>query len=119
MHEDEVNPYHEIITNKVEKEDIITSQMEQWSILGNIINYVQYDRHPKNFYDLDIKTIDQKSHKNIYDKFKEGDRQILELYFGNTPERLRGDCLDMFEGIQSEVISTAIFDESSDLSMTY
>ena len=36
--EDEVNPYHEIITNKVDKEDI-----------SNVVNYVQYDRHPRNF----------------------------------------------------------------------
>ena len=28
LDEDEVNPYHEIITNKVEKENSITSQME-------------------------------------------------------------------------------------------
>ena len=26
----EINPYHEIITNKVEKDDTIISQMEQW-----------------------------------------------------------------------------------------
>ena len=25
----EINPYHEIVTNKVEKDDIIISQMEQ------------------------------------------------------------------------------------------
>ena len=25
-----INPYHEIITDKVEKDDIIISQMEQW-----------------------------------------------------------------------------------------
>ena len=30
LDEDEVNPYHEIITNEVEKENIITSQKEQW-----------------------------------------------------------------------------------------
>ena len=29
MDEDKFNPYHEIITNKVEKKNIITSQMEQ------------------------------------------------------------------------------------------
>ena len=28
IEEDKVNPYHEIITNEVEKENIITSQME-------------------------------------------------------------------------------------------
>ena len=63
--DDEVNQYHEIITNKVDKENIITSQVEQWSILSNIVNYVQYGRWPRNFYDLDIKTIDQKSHRKI------------------------------------------------------
>ena len=63
MNEDEINQYHELITNKVEKENIITLQMEYWSILSNVINYIQCDRHPKGFYDLDIKTIEPKSHK--------------------------------------------------------
>ena len=51
LDEDKVNPYHEIITNQVEKENIITSQMEQWSIHRNIFNYIQYDRHPRIFHD--------------------------------------------------------------------
>ena len=42
-----INPYHEIIKNKVEKDDTIISQMKEWSILSNIVNYKQYDRHPK------------------------------------------------------------------------
>ena len=50
---------------------------------------------------------------------KEKDRQILEVDFGDIPEKLRGDYLDMYKGIQSEVISSTIFDENSDLSMTY
>ena len=53
----EVNPYHEIITNKVEKDDMIVSQMEEWSILSNVVNYIQHNRHPKNYYDLDIKAV--------------------------------------------------------------
>ena len=79
-----MNPYHEIITNKVEEENIITSQMEQWSILSNVVDYVQYDSHPKHFYDLDIRHIFQKIQKKIYDNFKEEDRKILELDFGDT-----------------------------------
>ena len=71
---------------------------------GNVVNYVQYDGHPRNFYDLNV---------------KEEDRQILELDFGNTPEKLKGDYLDMYEGIQSEVISTTRFDENSDSSTAY
>ena len=70
-------------------------------------------------FDLDVKTIDQNSLKKIYDKFKEEERQILELNFSDTPEKLKGDYLDMYEGIQSEKISTSRFDENSDLSMIY
>ena len=44
----EINPYHKIIVNNIDKDIIITSRMEQWSILSNIVNYVQYDRNPKN-----------------------------------------------------------------------
>ena len=43
-----INPYHEIITNKVGKDDTIISQMEQWSILSNLV-YVQDDNYPKKF----------------------------------------------------------------------
>ena len=31
--DDEIKPYHNIIINIIDKENIITSQMEQWSIL--------------------------------------------------------------------------------------
>ena len=43
---------------------------------------------------------------------------MLELDFGDTPEKLKV-YLDMYKGIQSEVISTTRFDENSDLSTTY
>ena len=39
----DINPYRELIVNNVEKVETILSQMEQWSILSNVINYVQYD----------------------------------------------------------------------------
>ena len=42
--------------------------MEQWLILSNVVNYIQYDRHLKNYYDLDIKAVDSKSHKKIYNR---------------------------------------------------
>ena len=62
--------------------------MEQWSIHSNISNYVQFDRNPKNFYDLDVKAIDQKNHRKIYNRFKEDNTQVLELEFGDNPDKL-------------------------------
>ena len=83
--EEDVNPYHEIITNKVERDDALISQMEQWSILSNMVNYVQNNRQTKNFYDPDIKIVDQKSYRKVYGK--EEKRQIQELDFGDTPDK--------------------------------
>ena len=66
--EGEINPYHEIITNKVERDNTVISQMAQWSIPSNVVNYVQYDRQPKDFYNLNIKAVDQKNHKKLHGK---------------------------------------------------
>ena len=45
----DINPYRELIVNNTEKTDTVLSQMEQWWILSNVVNYIEYDRHPKNF----------------------------------------------------------------------
>ena len=116
--DDEVNPYHNIFINNLDKEKVSTSQMEQWSILSNIVKYVQYDRNPKMFYELNVKAIDQKNHRKMYDKLKDDDRQILELNYGDNPDKLRGEYLEVFEGVQSEVLDTTRFNKKSSLSLT-
>ena len=37
------NPYRELIVNNAEKVEPLMTQMEQWSILSNILNYVQHE----------------------------------------------------------------------------
>ena len=64
----DIYPYHKIIVNKAERNNMILSQMEQWSILRYMVNYVQYDKHPKNFHNLDIRPIDQKKYKKMKSK---------------------------------------------------
>ena len=34
--------------------------MEQWSILSNVINYVQYIKNPKDFYTMTIRPVNNK-----------------------------------------------------------
>ena len=80
---------------------------------------MQYDRNPMNFYKLDVNAVDQKSHKKIYDKIQEENRQILKLDFDNTPDKLRREYLDTYKRVQSEVLNTAWCDKISDLIMTY
>ena len=44
---------------------------------------------------------------------------MLELDFGEMPEKLKEEYLDIYNGIQSEIMSTIRFDENSDLSTIY
>ena len=44
------NPYRELIVNNAGKVESMLSQMEQWSILSNVINFVQCSKNTKNFH---------------------------------------------------------------------
>ena len=93
--------------------------MEQWSILSNIIIYIQYNWNPRDYFIFNIKILKEKSHRKMYHRLKEDDRQIIELDFGSTPEKLKGEYLDMYDGVKSIVSHTTKIDENSDLSTTY
>ena len=111
----DTNPYKELIVNNAEKIEPLLTQMEQWSILSNTLNYIQYDRHPKNYYSLGISAVNT-CKKNLC--AKEGKRYIRVKYW-STLDRLREEYLDVYEGIQSEILNTTRFDENSDLGTTY
>ena len=40
------------------------------------------------------------------------ERDITELDFGPTPDILQEDYLDVYEGIQSEILNTAKYDDN-------
>ena len=71
--------------------------MEQWSILSNVINYIQYDRHPKNFHNLDFKAVNQRNHKRRSNTKEE--RQMLDIDYGDMPEKSKGEYLDIYKGM--------------------
>ena len=56
----DINPYRELIVNNTEKIETVLSQVEQWLILSNVVNYVQYDKHPKNFHILNVSAVSYK-----------------------------------------------------------
>ena len=89
--------------------------MEQWSILSNVLHYIQYDKHLRTYHSMSINAVN-KYMNNLNTNEK---RNVMELDFGVTPEVLKEEYLDVYDGIQSEVVSTTRFDENSDLSTTY
>ena len=112
----DINPYRKLIVNNAEKVDTNLLQMEKWSVWSNVVNYIQYNRHSKKFYNLNIRAVNKGNHNrkcNI-----EEERQMLEIDFGDMPEKLR-EYLDIYDGIQSEILCTTRFHENSDLSTIY
>ena len=60
------NPYKELIVNNANRIEASQSQMEQWSIFSNIINYAQHSKNPRNFYFATVKPA--KFNKLVKDK---------------------------------------------------
>ena len=106
--------------NNAEKVEPLMTQMEQWSILSNTLNYIQYDRHPKFYHSLSIIAINE--HK-IITKEKgdtvELDCGVMTEVCCVMPEALKEEYLDVYDEIQLEVVSTTRFDENSDISTMY
>ena len=75
----ETNPYKELIVNNAEKIELLMTQMEQWSILSSMLNYVQCSRFNSMNHALDVKAVNKyKSRPNM-------DREFKELDFGVAP----------------------------------
>ena len=71
----DTNPYKELIINNVEKLEPLMTQMEQWSILSNILNYILHDKHPMINHNLSIRAVNKcKSSPEVKEE-----REITEL----------------------------------------
>ena len=109
----EVNPYRELVVNNAEKIEMQKTQMEQWSILSNSLNYVQHSKFNSMSHSLNIKPV------NRYKVKPNEEREFREVDFGTNSQNLQDEYLDVYEGIQSDIVSSSRFDENSDISMTY
>ena len=49
-----VNPYRKVVINNAEKIEMQKTQMEQWSILSNILNYVQHSKFNSMSHSLQV-----------------------------------------------------------------
>ena len=69
----ETNPYKQCIVNNAEKIEPLMTQMEQWSILSNVLNYVQHSRFNSMNHTLGVKAM------NRYKSKPDADREFEEL----------------------------------------
>ena len=87
----EINPYRELIVNNAEKTESLMMEMEQWSILSNVLNYVQHNKFNSMNHTLNVKVVNSyKIKPNMEGEFK-------ELDFGSVPQKLQEEYLDVYE----------------------
>ena len=63
--------------------------MEQWSILSNVINYVQYSKAPKNFHDMIIKPVNINNRIDKKIKNENIDESLLRLDLASISDESR------------------------------
>ena len=89
------------------------TQIEQWPILSNVLNYVQHSRFNSMNHTLDVKAVNRyKSKPDVNGEFE-------KLDFGATPQKLQEKYMDIYEGIHSDIVSSNRFNENSDISTIY
>ena len=111
----EENPYRDLVVNNADRIEMLHSPREQWSILSNVINYVQHSRSPLNFHFVTTKPTKPNNTVTIKDKGK----TLPKINLIESLGRSREEYLDRYEGVKTEIVDTTRFDENSDLSTTY
>ena len=109
----QVNPYRELVVNNAEKVEMQKTQMEQWSILSSLLNYVQHSKFNSTSHSLNIKPV------NKYKVKPNEEKEFREVDFDTNSQDLQAEYLDVYEGIQSDIVSSSRFDENSVISTTY
>ena len=83
--------------------------MEQWSLLSNSLNYVQHSKFNFMNHPLNVKPV------NWYKVKPNEEKEFIGVDFGTNLQNLQAEYLDIYEGIQSDIVSSSRFD----ISMTY
>ena len=58
-------------------------------------------------------------YKDLYQELKGQEILMVDVDSGNSPEKLKSEYSDVYEGVYAEIFSTNWFGENSDLCMTY
>ena len=113
----EVNSCKEVLLKDPNKNKDQVS-MEEWSILSDHVKYVMHGKS-EVFQKLSINSMNYRQNRDLYESLNNEQTIKTSLNFGNSPENLTAEYLDVYKGVYVEVISTDEFDEDTDISTTY
>ena len=108
------------LEKKVEQNDQKKSpaQMKEWSILSDHVKYVTSDGS-ETFNNLSIDQLNYRQDIDLHRELQENESLNTDANFGSSPDKLKAEYLDVYEGVYAEIVSSNTFDEDTDLSTTY
>ena len=111
------NTYQKALLTENDKKKSPT-QMKEWSILSDHVKYVTSDGS-EIFHKLNIDQMNHRQERDLYKELQEKELVSADVNSGGSPEKLKAEYLDVYEGVYAKVISTDRFDEDMDFSITY
>ena len=105
------------IENKVKPNNKKKSpaQMKELSILSDHVKYVTSGRS-ETFHSLNVDQMNYRQEIDLYREMQEKELLNADVNFGGSPDRLKAEYLDVYEGVYAKIVSTDRFDEDMDLS---
>ena len=104
MIDDSCYTYQKATLNDVNKKEKVSTQMEDWSILSNHVKYVKHDDGLETFHKLNVNTLNYHQYKDLYQELKGKEILTVNVDFGNNPEKLKSEYLDVYEGVYAEIV---------------
>ena len=91
------NTYQKAIITENDKKKNPT-QMKEWSILSDHVKYVMSDGS-ETFHKLNIDQMNYRHERGLYKELKEKELLSADVNFGRSPEKLKAEYLDVYEGV--------------------
>ena len=113
----ESNPYQMAILNKTSRDDVKTEQMINWSILSDLIKYIDRSSCSDMNPSLTVKPLNYRQYKRLYNSLKTNKDLTSDVIFEG--DKVKDEYFDKYDGIHAEISQTIRFDESIDLSTIY
>ena len=105
------------IVNKTYMDDTRTEQMSNWSILSDLIKYIDGRSCSDMIPSLTVKPLDYRHHKRLYNCLKTDIDLTSDVLFEG--DKIKDVYFDKYNGIYAEISQATRFDESIDLRTTY
>ena len=86
--------------------------------MSDHVKYITSDGS-KTFNNLSIDQLNYRQDIDLCRELQEKESLNTDVNFGSSPDKLKAEYLDLYEGVYAEIVSSDRFNEDTDFSTTY